>query len=124
MKFREKELDSGKIVLMGKNDSQNEKLVKEFIGKENIIMHTIASGSPFCIALEKLSKITKEEKKQMANLCAAYSQDWRDNRNDIKVNVFTGKDVYKKEKMKIGTFGVKNPKVIIAKKKDINKIKK
>ena len=107
-----------KEILIGRDESQNEKLVNEFMGKENIIMHTVASGSPFVVALEKP---TAKEKRHMANCVAAYSQDWRDNKKDIKVHYFTGKDVYKRKGMKIGTFGVNKAKVIIAKKGDIVK---
>jgi 8-oxo-dGTP pyrophosphatase MutT (NUDIX family) len=121
MKFREVKLDSGNIVLMGRNEAENEKLVREFLGKDNVIMHTVASGSPFCVALEKPSA---KEKKEIASLCAAYSQDWRDNKQDVKVHVFTGKQVYKRPRMKIGTFGIKKAKIITAKKQDIIKWKK
>lgn len=121
MKFREVELNSGNVVLIGKNKEQNEKLVKEFIGKDNLIMHTVASGSPFCVALKKPSA---KEKKQIAELCAVYSQDWRDNKQDVKVHVFTGKNVHKRKGMKVGTFGVKKTKIIITKKQDIKKWQK
>lgn len=120
MIFREITINE-KIVLMGKNQEQNEQLVKQFKGKENIIMHTVAPGSPFCVALKKP---TLKEKKQIANFCAAYSQDWRDNKKDIKVHWFTGKDIYKRKGMKTGTFGVRKAKVFIAKKGDIEKCRK
>ncbi|MBD3247630.1 DUF814 domain-containing protein [Candidatus Pacearchaeota archaeon] len=124
MKFREMELDSGKIVLMGRNDNENEKLMQEFMGEDKLVMHTVESGSPFCVALTKPSKISKKDKKQMAILCSAYSQDWRKHKQDVKVHVFSGKDVYKKSKMKKGTFGVKKPEIIVAKKQDIKKVRK
>lgn len=124
MKFREIELDSGLVALMGRNDQENEKLMKEFMGKDKIIMHTVESGSPFCVALEKPSKITKKDKKQMANICAAYSQDWRNHKQNVEVHVFSGKNVYKRPKMKKGTFGVRKPNTIIAKKQDIKKVRK
>ncbi len=117
MKFREITINENKI-LMGKNQEQNEELVKKYLRKDNIIMHTVASGSPFCVATEKP---TLKEKKEIANICASYSQDWRDNKKDIKVHWFTGKQVYKEKGMKTGTFGVKKAKVIIAKKGEIEK---
>jgi predicted ribosome quality control (RQC) complex YloA/Tae2 family protein len=117
MKFREIIIND-KIILMGKNQEQNEELVNQYIGKDNIIMHTVAPGSPFCVAIEKP---TPNERKQIANFCAAYSQDWRDNKKDIKVHWFSGKNVYKEKGMSIGTFGVRKAKVIIAKKEDIIK---
>lgn len=117
MKFREITINKTKI-LLGKNQEQNEELVKKYLGKENIIMHTVASGSPFCVITEKP---TPKEKREIANICASYSQDWRDNKKDIKVHWFTGKQIYKEKGMKTGTFGVKKAKVIIAKKGEIEK---
>lgn len=120
MNYRKAKIND-KEILLGKDESQNEKLVKEFIGKDNLIMHTVASGSPFGVALEKLNL---KEKRQMANLVASYSQDWRDNKKNVKVHYFTGKDAYKRKGMKTGTFGVNNAKVIIAKKSDIEKCRR
>ncbi len=117
MKFREFETSSGKRVLAGKNAENNEQLVNEFIGKANMILHTAAPGSPFCI-IEDL-KPSKKDINETAIFCARKSQDWRDNRNDVLIHVFTGKDVYKNKGMKPGMFGVRKFKVIKAKKKEI-----
>ncbi len=118
MKFREFDV-FGSSVLMGKNAEQNDELVKKFEGEENIIMHTTAPGSGFCIIddLHPSNKIIK----QSAILCAAYSQDWRDNQGNVKINIFTGKDVEKKKGMKTGTWKVKKSKTKTIKKKDIEK---
>ena len=121
MNFR-KILINNKTILLGKNQEQNEALVKMFKGRDVIIMHTVAPGSPFAVALEK--KITAKEKRKIANYVACFSQDWRDNKKDVKVHWFTGKEVYKKKAMKIGTFGVKKTKTITAKKQDIEKCQK
>ena len=120
MKYREIEIN-GKTALLGKNQEQNESLVNEFIGKDNLIMHTVAPGSPFGVALEEFNG---EEKKQLANWVAAYSQDWRDNHSNVRVHMFTGKRVYKDKNMSVGTFGVKKTRTITSKKRDIEKCKK
>ncbi len=120
VKFRELELSSGKKVLCGKNSSQNEELVKKFLGKENIIFHSVASGSPFCVIIDE-EKVKRKEKKETAIICARYSQDWRDNKSDVNVHWFKGKYVYKEKKMAVGTFGVKKSKTIKVKKKNIDK---
>jgi len=120
MKYREIKINE-KTALLGKNQEQNESLVNEFLGKDNTIMHTVATGSPFGVALEEFNG---EEKKQLADLVAAYSQDWRNNHSNVKVHVFTGKKVYKNKNMGIGTFGVKKTRMITAKKRDIEKCKK
>lgn len=120
-KFREFFTSSGKKVLIGKDAESNEALVKEFLGKTNIILHTAIPGSPFCVILEKPNK---KDIKEVAIFCASKSQDWRDNKNDVMVHYFKGKDVYKKKGMKTGTFGVKKFKEIKVKKEDLEKWKK
>jgi predicted ribosome quality control (RQC) complex YloA/Tae2 family protein len=122
MKFREFEINSGKKVLAGKDAESNEELVKQFIGKSNKVFHTEKPGSPFCI-IENL-KPNKKDIQEIAIFCASKSQDWRDNKNDVNVHVFTGKDVYKRKGMKPGMFGVRKFKVIKVKKKEIEKLTK
>ena len=119
MNFRKILTKDGTEVIMGKNKEQNEALVKEFIGKSNFILHTATPGSPFCV----ITKKPKEgDKKEIAVYCARYSQDWRDNKKDVKVSVFTGKDVYKLKSMPTGTFGVKKSKTMVVKKDSILKL--
>jgi len=120
MKFREVVLESGAKFLLGKNKEQNEALVKEFMGKRNFILHTSAPGSPFCV-IEK--KVFGGDVHAAGVLCARYSQDWRDNKKDVRVDVFTGKDVYKMGGMPLGTFGVKKSKTIVVKREEVEKFK-
>lgn len=120
MKFREVVLESGTKIMLGKDAKSNEQLVKSFEGKSNIILHTKAPGSPFCVIGPE--KPGKTDIKKAAVYCARYSQDWRDNKSDILVNVFTGKDAYKKKDMETGTFGVRKSRTIVVKKSDILKL--
>ena len=117
IKPREFVTSSGASVFIGRNSSNNEDLVNYFKGKENTIIHTAAPGSPFGV----IDKINPSE--TLIHISGAavvsYSQDWRDNKSDTSVDVFTGKDVYKRKGMKTGTFGVKNAKKIKVKKKDV-----
>ncbi len=122
MKFREFETTGGKKVLAGKDAESNEELVKQFIGKGNKIFHTEKPGSPFCV-IESL-KPSKKDIQEVATFCASKSQDWRDNKNDVAIHVFSGKDVYKRKGMKPGMFGVRKFKVIKAKKKEIGEFLK
>jgi len=118
MKAREIELSSGTKIFLGKNSENNDELVSSYEGKQNIMLHTAKPGSPFCV-IDKL-KPTKEEIRQSAIICASKSQDWRDNQEDVIVNVFTGKSVYKEKTMKSGTWGIrKKLKSIKIKKKEI-----
>ena len=116
MKFREIVLESGTRLLLGRNAENNDELMKNFVGHKNIIMHTVAPGSPFCV-IESLKK--RKDKKKAAVICAKYSQDWRDHKQDVLVNVFTGKNVSKERGMKSGTWKVSKGKIIKVKKEDI-----
>lgn len=118
MKPREFELKPGTTIFLGKNSENNDELVKNYYGKKNVILHTAKPGSPFCV-IDKLNP-TKEEIKQSAIICASKSQDWRNNKEDVSVHQFTGKDVQKDKSMKSGTWRVTSkPKLIKVKKIEI-----
>lgn len=122
MKFREIILKSGVKFILGKDEDSNDELMKKFKGKANTIIHTQAPGSPFGV-IDKINPL-KVDINLSGSIVARYSQDWRDNKKDVKVNVFTGKDIYKLKSMPTGTFGVKKSKTIIIKKEDILKVLK
>ena len=115
MNFREFEISSGKKVLLGKSAESNEALISQ-VELTETVLHTAAPGSPF---VNIKGKATKKDISEAAVFCARYSQDWRDNKKDIIVHVFKGKDIYKDKKMKLGTFGVKKKENIKVKKIDI-----
>lgn len=118
MKFRKFETSSGKKVLAGKDAKSNEELIKQVEDNE-IVLHTSKPGSPFVNIKSK--KPAKTDIKEAGIFCASKSQDWRDNKKDVEVHYFHGKDIFKKKEMKLGTFGVKKFKVIKIKKKEIEK---
>ena len=122
MKFREFTLKSGKKLLLGKNAENNDALMKEFEGKPNIILHTVSPGSPFGVITGE--KPTKTDIVSSAVIVAKYSQDWRDNKSDVKLNVFTGKDVLKGKNYKTGTWNVKKFSTIKVKKEKIIEFEK
>jgi predicted ribosome quality control (RQC) complex YloA/Tae2 family protein len=119
MKFREKELESGKKVFLGKNEKNNDELMKLYQGKSNVIFHTAKPGSPFCVS-ERI--LNSREIKEAAAICASKSQDWRDNKKDVVVHRFTGRDIKKIKGMKTGCWNVKNVKEIKVKKKEIEDV--
>ena len=120
MNFREFQTSTGATLILGKDSKSNDELIKEYKGKENIILHTVEPGSPFCV-IGNLNP-DKKDVKEAAIVCASKSQAWRDNGSDVKVSVFDGKNVYKKKDMKQGTWGVKKRKrTILVKKKEIEK---
>lgn len=118
MKSREFILKSGTKIFLGRDAEGNDELVKKFKGKENIILHTVKPGSPFCV-IENLNP-TKDDLIESAIVCAAKSQDWRDNKSNVEIHQFTGKDVKKTIFMKSGSWKLKSkPKIIKVKKKEI-----
>ncbi len=120
MKPREFTLKSGTKIFLGKDAKSNDELMKKYKGKENIILHTVQPGSPFCASGAIV--VSKKDIKESAIICAAKSQDWRDNKKSVKLHLFTGKDIQKKSNMKTGTWAIKGKaKVIKAKKRDIKK---
>jgi len=115
MKFREFETSSGKKVLAGKNAENNEELVNQ-AGENEDVFHTAKPGSPF---INIKGNADDKDRKEVAIFCAMKSQDWRDNKSDVVVHIFKGKDIYKEKEMKKGTFGIKKYKKILVKKKEI-----
>lgn len=121
MKFRQIILASGTKLLLGKNAESNDELMEKFKGKSNLILHTVSPGSPFCV-IEKM--VFDGDVYAAGTLVARYSQNWRDNKKDVEVSVFTGKDVKKDKSMATGTWKVKKSKEIKIKKEDILKLVK
>ncbi len=121
IKFREFITSSNKKILAGKNAENNEELVKQIEGNEDVF-HTANPGSPFVNI--KSSKTNKQDRKEASIFCARYSQDWKNNNSDVEVHWFKGKDIYKRKSMKLGTFGIKKFKTIKIKKNDIKKYNK
>lgn len=122
MKTWEFILKSGTKILLGKNAKNNDELVEKYQNKKNIILHTAKPGSPFCVIDLNASK---RDIKESAIVCAFKSKDWRENKNNMIVHLFTGKNIYKEKNMKIGTWGLrKKPKIIRIKKEEIEKFEK
>lgn len=121
LNFRKLKLSSGREIVAGKNSEQNDLLVSSS-NKEDILLHTNEPGSSFVnVGLNP----TNDEIREGAVFCALKSQDFRDNKGDVIVNVFYAGDCSKGKKMKQGTWFVKkNLKTINVKKQKINKLKK
>jgi predicted ribosome quality control (RQC) complex YloA/Tae2 family protein len=118
MKPRELILSTGTKIFLGRNSKGNDELVSSFRGKENVILHTIAPGSPFCV-IERINP-EDDEIYEAGIFTALKSQDWRDHKRDVPVHVFTGHDVVKYFWMKEGSWKLKNkPRELIIKRKDL-----
>ncbi len=118
-KFRDFILKSGTRIQLGKDAESNDELMKKFEGKENTILHTVAPGSPFCV-IETINP-SKEDIAEGGIICARYSQDWRDNKKDVRMSIFLGKDIKKEKGMEAGTWAVRKARTKIIRKKDIEK---
>ena len=121
MKFREFKTSSGKLVLAGKSAENNEELVEQVEDNEDVF-HTAKPGSAFVNI--KAARTNAKDRKEAAVFCALKSQDWRDNKSDVVVHWFKGKDVFKKKGMKTGCFGVKKCKKILVKKNEVERFLK
>ena len=106
---------NGTLILAGKNDESNEKLIEQVEDDEEVF-HTEEAGSPF-VNIKGKQKIG--DVKEAAIFCAKYSRDWKKNNGDVLIHQFKGKDIFKEKGMKAGTFGIKRFKVIKIKKSDI-----
>lgn len=115
MKFRESKTSSGKLLIGGKDAEQNEKVVK-LAEQDELVLHTKAAGSPFVVIK---GKAAKEDVKEAAIFCAKYSRDWKTNHKDVEMHVFRGRDIFKEETMKAGSFLVRKAKSLIVKKEEI-----
>lgn len=113
--FRKYVLSSGREIFGGKDALNNDELVWAANTKD-ILLHTNAPGSPFVNVGENPSKV---EIKEASVFTAKYSQDWRDGKRDILVNVFKRSDMNKDKKAKIGSWTVLKQETIKVKKADI-----
>ncbi len=96
------------LVVGGKSDEQNEKVIKEFSKPNYIIMHTTLPGSPFMVIQSDLP--SKKDIEETAIFCACFSQQWKLGKKTIDIDIFKGEQIYKTPGMKTGTFGVKRNK--------------
>jgi len=117
MNYRKVKLPSGTKILLGRDANNNDKLMKEYKGKPNTILHTVFPGSPFCV-IEKINPLSGDIAAS-GTVVASYSQDWRNHKKDIEVNVFTGKEVRRRVRLKPGSWKIGNTKTIKIKKRDI-----
>lgn len=111
---------SGLKVFGGRDAEDNDKLV--FGAKpSDVLLHTNAPGSPFVNVGSEISKI---DLKEAAIFCAKYSQDWRDSKRDVLVNVFRRCDMNKDKKMKAGSWMVSKQDRVRVRKSDILEFEK
>lgn len=104
-KYRWFYTSSGKLVIGGKNSSQNDSLLKE-TKKDYIIMHTSTPGSPFTIIISDIKSVKKSDLNEAAIFTACFSQAWKSGKKEADIHIFTRSQLEKKSRMKEGTWGV------------------
>lgn len=67
---------AGKLVIAGRDATQNEILIKKYIEPSDIIFHTESPGSPFTI-IKNGAESTDEEKKEAAIFTLCHSRAWQ-----------------------------------------------
>ena len=111
MNYRWFYTSSNKLVVGGKNDEQNELVLKNFLKEDYIVIHTTNPGSPFMII--QSYNPTKKDIDETAVFCSCFSKSWKLGSKKIDVDVFKGSQIFKTKNMKTGTFGVKGSKKTI-----------
>ncbi len=109
---------SGLKIFGGRDAENNDKLVWD-AKPGDVLLHTSAPGSPF---VNIGNSASKKDLKEAAIFCAKFSQDWRDSKRDVVVNVFCRKDMIKEGKKKSGTWNVRKQKRIKVKAVEIMKL--
>jgi predicted ribosome quality control (RQC) complex YloA/Tae2 family protein len=107
-KFRWFFTSSGKLVVGGKSEEQNEELVKFMIdaGKEHVVMHTSSPGSPFSFIVSEINEVEGKDLEETAVFTACFSKAWKSAKSKVEVDIFRISQIFKEKGMKTGTFGV------------------
>ncbi|MDO8468089.1 MAG: NFACT RNA binding domain-containing protein [Nanoarchaeota archaeon] len=100
---------SGKLVYGGKSAEQNEEIISNLLKekKNYILMHTRTPGSPFSVIVSEPIKVSEEDLNEVATWTGCFSRAWRSGNKKADIDIFLTEQVYKKNGMKGGTFGVK-----------------
>ena len=76
-KFRFTFTTSGFLCVLGKDAGTNEVLIKKHMEENDLVLHTEAPGSPFCLIKEGKDKISKEEIEEAAQVVCSFSSQWK-----------------------------------------------
>lgn len=98
----------GKLVVGGKNEEQNELVLRNFLKPNYIVMHTSKPGSPFMIIQDH--EPSKKDLDETAVFCACFSKEWKSGKKVIDIDIFKGVQMFKTKQMKTGTYGVNGNK--------------
>ena len=120
---------SGKLVVGGKSAEQNDELLKTFkkTSKDYYVMHTSHPGSPFCIIVSEMNKVTRQDIEESAIFTGCFSRAWKESKKETDIHIFKLNQLSKEKIMKTGTWHVNgkvekmnvNLKLALVKQKDV-----
>jgi predicted ribosome quality control (RQC) complex YloA/Tae2 family protein len=85
----------GFLVIAGRDASQNEVLVRKYLGDEDIFLHADIHGAPATILLKQGKEPSIEDIEDAAVLAACYSRAWKANYSFVEVYWVKGSQVSK-----------------------------
>ena len=107
-KFRYFFTSDGFLVISGKDAESNEKIIKKYCKKDDIVLHAHTIGSPFAVIRSEGRKISEEAIKEAAQFVACYSKFWNSGLGIGDVYWVTPEQISKKtsghESIKKGSF--------------------
>lgn len=107
-KFRYFFTSDGFLVISGKDAESNEKIIKKYCKKDDLILHAHTIGSPFAVIRSEGRKISEEAIKEAAQFVACYSKFWNSGLGVGDVYWVTPEQISKKtsghESIKKGSF--------------------
>ncbi len=116
-KFRYTFTSSGFLCVIGKDAGTNEILIKKHMEENDLVLHTQAPGSPFCIIKEAKDKISKEEIYEAAQFTCCFSSQWKKGYGDADAFWVNPDQISKKaesgEYIAKGSFMIRGNKNII-----------
>jgi len=74
--FRNFVTTDGFLVILGKDATTNEKIIKKYTKKEDIVLHAHIPGSPFAVVRSEGRKVSEAATKEAAQFTASYSRFW------------------------------------------------
>lgn len=104
------------LVVGGKSAESNDNLLKNHLGKGEIVFHTEDPGSPFFVIKGYAGKKTLRETGIAA---ASYSQGWKKGLRKMSVMYCVSEQLHKRKGMKIGTWEVRGKRKTMSVKLEI-----
>jgi predicted ribosome quality control (RQC) complex YloA/Tae2 family protein len=104
----------GFLVIAGRDASQNEVIVKRYLGESDIFLHADIHGAPATVLLRGSRELTEADIFEAAVIAACYSRAWREGLSYVDVYWVYGRQVSKSppsgEYLSKGAFMVYGPR--------------